>query len=510
MSLSGGNGANSISFISGVEQWSARQAHILEAAGSNPAPATARNVADTGLPEGLEARIARDFESPVALAETLTSSGAWSHWPAPGRVSLKGECMAIRVMRYEIVGWNGQPTEAKKRWHKISDNCREMVNCMWQEWEAWHVEHGSHAIARQFADDLAAYRRKDRRDKPKLELQYMPSELGKHIYRVCADRFPSLHLRVQVLLAQLVKKRMTGKDVEGRWNVWMAVLLNRQGRPNCTGDQPIPFDKANCKIVEEDKCTRLTIRLTRLPQQGKAALSVEDHVTLRVKPGTNGAAVIRRIIDGDYKFCGSSIVYASAKRKWYALICYNPGESQKGELNDKETAYLVPCRETPWMLWHRGRYHWLGGRGRHVEAARRRLLTGRWSRQEGYRYGGSSNKGHGRKRAIRGVMKLSRAWKDFTKTYNHQVTHDAIAFCVQRGIGRLVYLQPASESKRTNRFLATAGKLNRNDSTAWDWAQVGKMLAYKGMDVGVHVDIRKCTATGRFREPSKRTHKTAL
>lgn len=408
--------------------------------------------------------------------------------------------MSVRVMRYEIVGWSGEPAETKKRWHDIADKCREYVNCVWQEWESWHVQQGSHAVAKQFADDLTAYRRKERDDKPKLELSYMSPELSKRLYRVGADRFPSLHARIQVLLLQLTKKRMAGKDVEGRWNIWMAVLLNRQGRPNCTGDQPIPFDTANCEIAKEDNLYRLKIRLTRLPRENKVAVSIDDAVTLRVKPKTNGAAVISRIVDGSYKFCGSSIVYMASKRKWFALICYDQGETEKGELNDKLHAVLVPGKDSPWLLWHGGRYHWLGGRGRHVEAARRRLLTGRWSRQEGYCQAGSSNKGHGRKRAMQGVTKLSRAWKDFGKTYNHTVTHDAIRFCVDRGIARLVYLQPASERKRTTRFLAMTGKLDRNDSTSWDWAQVGTMLSYKGKDAGVHVEVRKCDASGGKKE----------
>jgi hypothetical protein len=407
--------------------------------------------------------------------------------------------MTVKVMRYEIVGWNGQPSEAKARWSATADKCREMANCIWQEWEAWHVQQGSHAKCLEYAEQLRAYRRKETKEKPKLEVVCMDPELSKHIYRVCADRFPSLHARIQVLLAQLVKKRMQGKDVEGRWNIWLAVLLNRQGRPNCTGDQPIPFDKANSSLAFRDDGTlALDIRVTRLPQDGKSAASIEDQVTLKAKGSAR--VIAQRIVKGEWKFCGSSIVYASGKRKWYALVCYDMGESEAGELNDKLHAVLTPGKESPWIVWHAGRYNWFGGRGRHVEAARRRLLTGRWSRQEGYRYAGSSNKGHGRERAMQGVAKLSRAWKDFTKTCNHQVTRDVIAWCQDRGIGRLVYLQPASDRKRTNRFLATAGKLDRTDSTAWDWAQVGTMLNYKCKEAGIHLEVRKCDASGRLRE----------
>jgi transposase len=162
------------------------------------------------------------------------------------------------------------------------------------------------------------------------------------------------------------------------------------------------------------------------------------------------------------------------------------------KLNLDKEAILRPGRKGPFLLWHNGRWGYIGGMGRHVTAARQRLLTSRWSRQENYRHAGSSTKGHGRDRAIMAVDKLSQGWKNFVKTVNHGVTSAVVKRCVQMGVGTLVYLQPVAD-KRDARFLSYAGKIQgRRDATGWDWFQVSSMLSYKCAEAGINLVVRKC------------------
>lgn len=412
--------------------------------------------------------------------------------------------MAVRVMRYEIVGWSGDPKEAKARWRTIADTCREVMNALWQQWECWHVERGSDTACRQWRDHLIECRQRGEKG-PKLDVKPVPPELSTRLYALTRERFPGLIARTRCLLIKRFTEALGSKDTEGRYNVWIAVLLNRQGRPSCAGDQPIPFDRQQAKVTRDEKGFRLAIKLTRTEHDDKAG-SIED--TVRLKARGSGAAIAERIVSGEYKFCGSSIVYQASRQKWYCLLCYDAGDSEKAAVNPKKQAVLHPRKDRPWCLWIDGGDVWVGGRGGHIIAARRRLLTGRWERQEGYRYGGSSNKGHGRKRALQGVTKLSRGWKDTTKTINHQLTREVVDACIQRGIGTLVYLQPVAERHRTSRFLTTAGKVEgRTDGTSWDYAQVATMLAYKCKDAGIHFVVNKCNASGRFREAEKKPKK---
>ena len=403
--------------------------------------------------------------------------------------------MSVKTMRYEIVGWQGDPKESRQRWRGIADQCREIVNVIWQQWEVWHVAKGSDVAVQFFADQLRAFRNKEINEKPKLDVKCMPPELNKLIRKKITERFPDVHSRVRELLLNITAQRMVGKDVEGKWNIWVAVLLNRQGRPNATHEQPIPFDRQNTKPLKRvgEKYTNyeLKINLTRLPSDKKNSPSIEDCVQLKARG--SGLAIIQRIVGGEYKFCGSSIVYHQGKRKWFALVAYNDNrESADIQLDHLKKAVLHPLRNSPWALWHNSRYQWFGGRGEYVAAARKRLLTQRWSRQDSYRYAGSANKGHGLQRAIGGVTALSRAWKDFCKTANHTLTASVVKYCVDNRIGHLVYLQP-TESQRDGRFLSRAGKVEgREDSTGWDWSQVSTMLAYKCKSAGIHLEVKKC------------------
>ena len=420
--------------------------------------------------------------------------------------------MTVKTMRYEIVGWQGDPKEARLRWRTIADQCREIVNVIWQQWEVWHVAQGNDIKVQQFATELREYRQKERESRPKLEVQCMPAVLNKLIRKKITERFPGVHSRVRELLLNITAQRMTGKDVEGKWNIWVAVLLNRQGRPNSTHDQPIPFDRANTKPLSlvEGKYTnyQLKINLTRLPSDKKASPSIEDHVQLKARG--SGAVIMRRIVGGEYKFCGSSIVYHQGKHKWFALVAYNDHVEnvENSELDHTKKAVLHPTRKEPWALWIGSRWQWFGGRGNYVAAARHRLLTQRWSRQETYRHAGSANKGHGRLRALAPIDKLSNRWKDFCKTANHTLTSQVIDYCIDQKVGHLVYLQPCGD-KRDTRFLARAGKVEgRTDSTGWDWSQVATMLAYKCKEKGIHLEVRKCDGIPKIKKEDVRSVRT--
>ena len=412
--------------------------------------------------------------------------------------------MSVKTMRYEIVGWVGDdPKESKSRWRAISDDCREIVNTIWQQWEVYHVTRGNDLIARKYESDLIAYRRKETSVKPKLDLQFWPPEFSKQLRKHINSRFPNVHSRTKDLLCNLTQQRMRGKDVEGRWNIWLAVLLNRQGRPNSTHHVPIPFDSQNSKPLKlvEEKYTNYTlaVNLTRVPSDGKNSPSIEDRVQLKARG--NGRVIVERIVAGQYKFCGSSIVYHSGKNKWFCLLAYNNNIELEPPAEPKGVAILRSRQSEPWALRVNGRNRWLdgmGGRGRHIAAARVRLLTGRWSRQENYRHAGSSNKGHGLRRAMQGVQRLSEGWKNFVKTCNHNLTSAIVKYCVESRIARIVYVQPTEAAKGT-RYLSWAGKVpGRIDSTGWDWAQVATMLGYKCKDAGVHFELRK-SASGVVR-----------
>ena len=405
----------------------------------------------------------------------------------------------VKVLKLEVYRIDGDHKAARKRWHGLADTVQRITNCIWETWLVWHVQNKTAAKQRAFLDKFSEWKKEKKGPKPKGDTQAVPPELSKLIYRTLADEFRDLNLRPLVLIQNAVLNKIkTRKASNGNLPGWVAILLHNESIPSSTHPQPIPFDKANAEILPpaiDGERFKLKLRIDRFDRPGKkTGGSNEDCIELLTNRRgiRQHAETLRKIVVGDYDFCGSSLQWHKAERKWYALICYRMPVGEREALDKNETAVLHPGRKDPWMIWHGDNWRYLGGRGDYVGTARRRLLTSRWARQENYRHAGSSTKGHGRGRALLAIEHLTQGWKNFVKTCNHNITSAAVKHCVRDGIGRLVYLQPAGD-KRDSRFLSNAGKVpGRRDASSWDWHQVASMLAYKCKEAGIELEIRKC------------------
>lgn len=403
----------------------------------------------------------------------------------------------VKAWRFEIIGL---ARESRTRWHDLQDQSREIVNLWWQLWCARHVMAGNNlAIVDWMRAFRAARQVKDK--PPECPVPIMPVEIdgAPSIYRIISGRFRSMHTRTIVLLQNLITKRITGKDCDGVWNLWQSVLACRQGQPGCERDQPIPFDKVSStlpvRVDDRDKRGlrgskwRFDVTLAREEVDGERNCA-SIHETFTVLAKGSGEAIISRIANGEYAFRGSQIFYSQSSRKWFATLCYAmPAHESHSPGNG--TMVLRPGLKAPWKIRARGRSDFRGGYGRHVTATRRRLLTDRWTGQETYRWSGSARRGHGRRRALGPIEKLRNAWRKFVTGYNARLTTEIVRECVQKGIGKLFYCQPAGK-RRDTRFLSIAGKIpERRDASLWDWHQIGNMLAWKCKEAGIHLVVRK-------------------
>jgi hypothetical protein len=478
---------------------------------------------------------------------------------------------AVRTTRIEISEFlSDDPLSSKRRWIDLSEQCQEVMNWLWQQWEVWHVTHGSPAAIRQWlhatkewhARNEASLRSKkaasrktgapkpkaNKEGKPKLAIYGISAEMGLTETNMQPHFSHVNHRTIGLLLNKFKEGVKSRKSASGSLSGWMAILLNREGRPSFTRPVPIPFDSQNARILPPDKdhtTWRLSLRVDRIPREGKPAMSTEEIVELKTHKAVVSqgkivklrplaiASILERIDSGEYAFRGSSVVYDKAKRKWFAHISWRRTVEEHGAgLDINKTAVLRAGDRRPWVLEVDDReYWWCGGDGKHVSAVRERILRQRWERQDNYRYAGSASKGHGRKRACQGWdPKLSQRWRDFVKTCNHVTTRRVVDELVKRGVGRIVYMQPDGDYRDT-RFLATAGKIRietrampladaerlaqgkrreclgvavkevgngqavvswyRNDASGWDWFQVATFLRSKCQEVGIHVEVLK-------------------
>lgn len=395
---------------------------------------------------------------------------------------------ATRTQRYELVSFNGDKKEITGRWHEISNAVQEMTNAWWRHWEAWHTQHGSSEKLLEFASDLKKWHETKQGEKPKLSLKPIPSELSQSLSKVLGGGWPHIIERTRGLLSQILSKNLTKKDLDGRWRQWQSILMNRQGRPNCTRSQPIPFDSRTSDIqpIEGEKNYQFKVRLS-LVAKGK---SLTDRCQLFVKrPNDLGGVVLSRIVSGAYKFCGSSIVWNEAKKKWFALITYQMPITPPVAGDGVATFY--PSKSSAWALIHGSRVREFNDAGHVAGHIRQSLNNQKWSRNRKERFKSSNSRGHGRGRAQGWQQKLSKKWVDSVNTINHQVSSDVVKHCQQNGIGLLIYLQPDDE-RRATRFLTNVGKdAHREDATAWDYADMATKLAYKCQEAGIALEVRK-------------------
>lgn len=432
----------------------------------------------------------------------------------------------IRCWKFEIVAWSGDRKDVVSRWFRLQDQCREIVNAWFQSWESRHVTAGNHIRVRDFMRAHAAWKKRQaeigqaksenkRRKKSGESLMDVPEEFprpakcdvdcykpddGQSLYLDLshAPHFATVHTQVLTMLQQGITKRLSGKDCEGVWSMWMAILSNRQGRPSAERSQPIPVaPKYMADLVEVDRGRfRTAVEVSRVPRDGRCSLGVRDEFEFIAKGG--GYSIAKRIESGEYRKRGAKLVYNRDKRKWFVVISYGMPVASVAKPGDG-VALIVPGRagRVPFEFMHlsgEGSYRrWVcrGGRGAAIEAARRRLLTSRWTEQETYRWAGAARKGHGRKRALGPIEILRNRWRNLVTTYNRNVAAEVVRECVQRKVGTLIYYQPTGDM-RDNRFVSLAGKVpGRRDSTLWDFHQLGVRLAEKCAAVGIELRIVK-------------------
>lgn len=412
----------------------------------------------------------------------------------------------MKTYKLEIVGFDDK--DKRLALYRLAQRCQEIANRVWQLWECWHVANDSRRKLIEALDADQAWRAADkatRGERPKFAVSCFPAvggvnkvgnarTLRNQIEADIACTFGDVHMRVKTLLINKIAQDIsTRKAANGKLAAWQAILLNHQARPTFTRPLPIPFDKASSPVGSGvvGANGELSIRLHR-DEEGKSM--VERFTLLTKGRAAKYIKPIARMASGEWAYKGSSLFYDGRKKKWFALLtCELPAGAEYTPIPDR-LAFLRCGHYGPVQLRVGGGRAFLPGfaRNKVVGVIRRQLLTQRWSRQSNYRVAGSSNKGHGRGRAIGPVMLLSRRWKDFVKRYNHTMTTAFIERCRREGVAKIMFFQPAGSGW----YLDSAGKVpGREDSTGWDYFQIKTMLAYKSQAAGIEFESRKSRAT---------------
>lgn len=410
--------------------------------------------------------------------------------------------MTVRATRVELFRFcSSSPTDIdtnrRDAWKQLAIMTQQMQNRMWQIWLCHHASQGSAEQLKRHFELFRAWQQADkttRGEKPKWPVVCCDKTLSNKIYHTISAEFPLVSARTRVLLQNKWQSGLgSRKAASGSLPGWVAILFALESLPSCTRPQPIPFDRDNCRLFSDGDQLKLELRIERIASADtKSKPSVVEHVSLMLnrRKANSQRQVVERIIRGEYEFAGSSLVFDKRSGKWFASIAYKmPERANRPKLDAGKVMTLVPGKRWPWVVQLRygatRHIRPFGGNGLHVENVRRRILRERQERKSHYRWSGTNQKGHGRRRAAEVWAKLSNRWRNFGKRYNHQVTTQLVRMCVDHGIGTLVYLQPPDEY-RHRYFLTKAGNY-ANSGMSWEYFQVKAMLAYKCQEAGIQL-----------------------
>lgn len=379
-----------------------------------------------------------------------------------------------------------------KRLYALMDRCKQLTNMVWQQWLLYHVQNESPRKIITFLNDLAKWREASKgaeaelkKTKPKCDVLCFPNDLSNLIYHRARADFPDLNCRTLVLLLNKIRGLIVNrKATRGKLPGWQAILLNHEALPSATRPVPVPFDKQNAKVWREGKEIKIGVRCERTGDRK----SVWDEFSLslgRTAGERRYSKPIHAIAAKEQCLRGAALMYDKSRRRWYALISYQPEKESAPKVDHNKVLFLFAGRSSPWRYRVSGISRAIGGRGEFISHRRRQILLDRWSRQENYRWTATSTKSHGRDRALAGYFQLTRSWNEFCKTYNQQIAHEICKRAVEEGCGYIVLFM-----RLPRRFLELAGKLpDRQESTKWPWYQFSKILQDKLNEVDIDLKI---------------------
>lgn len=410
---------------------------------------------------------------------------------------------AVKFWRFEIVKL---PPEAKSRWQTLQSRCQEAVNMWWQLWLADHIAAGDHLAIRNWMTQVKACRQAGKKPPncPIAPMAACPVSIGRRI----SAEFDDIHSGTLDLLLNIQSKRLLGKDAEGKYRLWQAVLACRQGQPSYERRLPVPFRARQCGpfiklrsgLHKESRhpgsLYEFTINLERKKVPGRALKqAITETLVILVRGRGSELKIIDRIRDGTYTPKGSSVYYDKGKRKWFVLIGYSmPAMARPQQGTATAVLHASKLDQVAFRLRVCGAAKRTGkgvdfstrrgGRGLHLGAIRQRVLTGRWVRQEAYTWSGARAR-HGRVKVLGPIGPLRDRWRNTVTSYIRKLSSDLAAECLGNGIGKLVYFKP-SGARRSSRWLSRTGKVHgRVDSTGFDWHKVKAELARKCAEANI-------------------------
>lgn len=400
---------------------------------------------------------------------------------------------------------------AYDRWRQLGKEIQRAKNRFWLAFQMYHEEHRSGPKIRKWMDELRAHKREGKKGrKPRCPVAAIPKKLWDSLMEFVRKECPTPHNRsLQLALRRERKTLLERKGRAGAFKQWQYVVAGFGEMPVHSKPAPILFDVQNCPgrdgkaqalIPPQDgngKDWVFQVRLDRFESPTKRGETKGDSHLDRIVLATGRdkgrvRRILEKIVNGEVKFCGSSLKLGK-KGNWYVNLSYREPQEPPLGLDRQKVAWFAPARKRPWWVVvprkddpeYSVKYR-IHQRGRNIIWVRRQGLLTKQTRNESSRYGSGSRKGHGRKR---GVYEARNRLANAKKTHNQQAARELIRVLENLGIGTLKFVSPTGRPRlESTRFLVTAGTTpDRPDS--WPWYQMEMMLKRKCEQAGIKLVV---------------------
>lgn len=385
------------------------------------------------------------------------------------------------------------PAESRKRLYEVACALQKACNLFFQDWELEHVKQGHDLDLAKFLDAYAQWKKSaaPKEERPVLGWQPTTSDWLKRVGSKIRERFPFVHGRVLGLQSQWLLQTWWNKPSAAvpQLKLWQTTLLGIERGFRTTWPMPIRFDKKNASLAMDNEKLVLLVRADRYEVEGKGLFASHVEPIVLILPSK--ARLKKRLCqwaveaaEGRREWHGSQIIYQSRKRRWMVALVVTADPPAPDIVQAAETgpATLQAGEDCCWLLSFHGRSIKIGS-GRQVERLRMRLF-GQVDSRRGDPMGAPSRNGHGRKRRLAAMMKLSGRWERHAKTLNYQLVSRVIKELTQAKVGTLQFIEP-QENALMNTLAKECG------GPEWPYFQLREILKRKCRSAGIAYEFSK-------------------
>ena len=343
----------------------------------------------------------------------------------------------IKTTKVDIAKPNENSIE---QWLEITTHVREATNILWRQWLGYHIQQGS---GEQLRQDICALKEwianggRSTQPRPAPIITAFPNTKWEHsqtsrIYRprkgwryprckpnllndlchIIANEYPKFdESTLSLIVYRWAKQVMAGRrSTANALPRWASILMFESQIPTFTNSLDVPLQNNGIPFVQKDKELEFQFAL----KYGGKQLSDKCNLLVNSRRGAGRKVIIQRIINGEYKFLGSSL--SKDRSGWSAVVTFVRPLDINVIVDPKKVIHLSPGITYPWLFEIDDKQWWqTSGDGSHVSRMRQRFEAKRIS--------------------TKAISKLPDRWKEIINVSNDKLVANVIHKCISTRIG---------------------------------------------------------------------------